>query len=106
MKKTQCSVHWQAFSLLGALMLLATFIVACGGDDATEAPAPTAAPPTMAPATPVPTPTMAAPTPTIAPATPAPTRAATRAPAPAGYTHRNCYRRACANGHSDAASYR
>ena len=67
------------FGLLALALALTLVIVACGGDDETEAPtamAPTAAPATAMPATAMPAPTMA---PTAA-ATMAPTAAATMAP--------------------------
>ena len=87
MNKTQWSRHWRAFSLVGAMMVLLLLIVACGDEEATEAPTQAPAAATRAPSTTAPT---MAPTATMAPSTPAPTmaptraatRAATRAPTP------------------------
>ena len=110
MNKTQWPRHWRVYSLVGALMVLALFIMACGGDDATETPTQPPATATMAPSTPAPT---MAPAATMAPSTPAPTAAATRAPtraAAATPARRTGYRRTGANGgandHSHNAGYR
>ena len=83
MKKLQWYRHWRAFSLVGALMVLLLLIVACGDEEATEAPTQAPAAATRAPSTPAPT---MAPTATMAPSTPAATRAATRAPTRAAAT--------------------
>ncbi len=83
MNKTQWPRHWRVYSLVGALMVLALLIMACGGDDATETPTQPPATATMAPSTPAPT---MAPAATMAPSTPAPTAAATRAPTRAAAT--------------------
>ena len=87
MNKTQWSRHWRVYCLVGAMMVLLLLIVACGDEEATEAPTQAPAAATSAPSTPAPT---MAPAATMAPSTPAPTmaptraatRAATRAPTP------------------------
>ena len=75
--------------LLFVALVVLVAALACGGEDATEAPANTPAPPTVAPtATPEPPPTPTPePTPTLEPtATPAPTPAPADTPTPAPQT--------------------